>query len=269
MADVVSRADARSSQAEADENRRARRRAYRASLAPICAINCLECGSEVLIRRKDKVGCTKFCSRSCGARWVGRASHERVAAMRATLVDERVQERTCEANRAKNARPEIRARNAELMRALASDAVVQQTRIERVRAALTVPETRMRMRANLKRIQETPELELKRTSALPRGAEHHAYRDGSGSKQRPKALVKQWRTAVFQRDDYTCQGCGQRGGRLQADHIRPYSEFPDLRWDLNNGRTLCEPCHRQTPTYGRKQALRLKALDQQSAQSAT
>lgn len=61
---------------------------------------------------------------------------------------------------------------------------------------------------------------------------------------------REWRSAVFTRDDYTCQICEIRGGRLQADHIEPYSLRPDLRLDIGNGRTLCEACHRQTPTYG-------------------
>ena len=41
-----------------------------------------------------------------------------------------------------------------------------------------------------------------------------------------------------------------KGSRLQADHIKPYSAHPELRHDLANGRTLCVPCHRKTPTYG-------------------
>lgn len=55
---------------------------------------------------------------------------------------------------------------------------------------------------------------------------------------------------MFERDDFTCQQCGKKGGRLQADHILPYSTHPELRLDLNNGRTMCVPCHRATPTYG-------------------
>ena len=60
-----------------------------------------------------------------------------------------------------------------------------------------------------------------------------------------------WREQVFRRDDYTCQSCGQRGGKLNADHELPFSQFPDLRFELLNGRTLCESCHKKTPTYGR------------------
>lgn len=63
-----------------------------------------------------------------------------------------------------------------------------------------------------------------------------------------------WREAVYRRDDYTCQICGERGGRLHPDHIKRFSMFPELRFDVSNGRTLCEDCHKQTPTYGRRKA---------------
>lgn len=69
---------------------------------------------------------------------------------------------------------------------------------------------------------------------------------------RKSIAYRAWRTAVFERDDYTCQFCGKRGGRLNADHIKPFAEFPALRFEISNGRTLCEPCHRRTPTFGRR-----------------
>lgn len=74
---------------------------------------------------------------------------------------------------------------------------------------------------------------------------------------------RQWRSDVFTRDDFTCQVCGERGGKLHADHIKQFAfiiaenEIKTIEqaldcselWNLNNGRTLCVPCHRQIPVY--------------------
>ena len=64
---------------------------------------------------------------------------------------------------------------------------------------------------------------------------------------------KLWRTAVFQRDHYTCIWCGDnRGGNLEADHIKPFATYPELRFAIDNGRTLCKNCHKKTDTWGGK-----------------
>lgn len=73
-----------------------------------------------------------------------------------------------------------------------------------------------------------------------------------------------WREKNFKRDNYTCQLCGQKGGKLQVDHIIPFAlilkenNIKSLQeaflclhlWDMNNGRTLCINCHKKTPTWG-------------------
>ena len=53
-----------------------------------------------------------------------------------------------------------------------------------------------------------------------------------------------WRNKVFKRDNWTCQLCSTNGGRLVAHHIKPFSVFPALRVDLDNGVTLCRDCHK-------------------------
>lgn len=56
---------------------------------------------------------------------------------------------------------------------------------------------------------------------------------------------KEWRTAVFERDGYKCAICGQVGGELNAHHIKPFSEFEESRFDVDNGITFCKKCHKQ------------------------
>lgn len=57
---------------------------------------------------------------------------------------------------------------------------------------------------------------------------------------------KQWRTSVFKRDNFTCIICkGLNGKDIEADHIKLFSKFPELRIDINNGQTLCKCCHRE------------------------
>lgn len=74
---------------------------------------------------------------------------------------------------------------------------------------------------------------------------------------------RKWRSDVFMRDDFTCRICGKKGGKIQADHIKPFSiiieeniiktleqalECEEL-WNIYNGRTLCIECHKETDTY--------------------
>lgn len=55
---------------------------------------------------------------------------------------------------------------------------------------------------------------------------------------------RKWRTNVFQRDNYTCQMCGKRGGKLNAHHIKRYRNCISGRTNIENGITLCEECHK-------------------------
>lgn len=62
---------------------------------------------------------------------------------------------------------------------------------------------------------------------------------------RHNAQYSEWRTSVFERDNYTCQKCGKVGGSLNAHHIKTFAKYKKLRYELSNGLTLCEQCHRQ------------------------
>lgn len=81
----------------------------------------------------------------------------------------------------------------------------------------------------------------------------HLWKGGitpENKKIRTSLQYKQWRKSVFDRDNYTCQACGARGCELHADHELPFAYFPDLRFEVLNGRTLCVNCHRKTDTWG-------------------
>lgn len=69
---------------------------------------------------------------------------------------------------------------------------------------------------------------------------------------RTSKKYKIWRDSVFIRDKYTCVLCSSTCCELNADHIKPFSLFPELRFELSNGRTLCVPCHKNTDTYAGK-----------------
>lgn len=61
--------------------------------------------------------------------------------------------------------------------------------------------------------------------------------------QRHSLKYSNWRTKIFERDNYTCQKCGMRGGELNAHHIKPFAKYKKLRYEIANGITLCKDCH--------------------------
>ncbi len=56
---------------------------------------------------------------------------------------------------------------------------------------------------------------------------------------RTKECIK-WRNDIFKRDDWKCKIADENcKGKLEAHHILRWSEYPELRFEINNGITLC------------------------------
>lgn len=103
--------------------------------------------------------------------------------------------------------------------------------------------------------KHSEEARKKMSDKARKGADSNFWKGGATEANkiaRQSSEYRLWREAVFARNDYTCQFCGQRGGRLNPDHIKKFADYPELRFDIDNGRTLCEPCHKETDTYGNK-----------------
>lgn len=85
-----------------------------------------------------------------------------------------------------------------------------------------------------------------------KGGVSRAYKSGYYSIE-----YKEWRKAVFERDGYACRICGHNGF-ITAHHIKSFAHYPELRFELNNGMTLCEECHKSTDNYKGRNRLKVK-----------
>lgn len=85
-----------------------------------------------------------------------------------------------------------------------------------------------------------------RMCKMPKNEEHWHWNGGISSEReqfKNTPEYREWRKAVFKRDNYTCQCCGKKSKKLEAHHKYNYAEYPELRLDVDNGITLCENCH--------------------------
>ena len=98
-----------------------------------------------------------------------------------------------------------------------------------------------------------------------RGDKHPNWKGGitpENNEIKNSFIYREWRKKVFQRDDWTCQKCKLRQGWnkrlkrrivIEAHHILNFGEYPELRFVVENGITLCKECHmRFHKIYGKK-----------------
>lgn len=82
------------------------------------------------------------------------------------------------------------------------------------------------------------------------GEKNPNWKDGKGYeriKNHRDVRVRTWRRLVFERDSYSCQECGltpKKKNQLNAHHIKPWATYPEHRFLIANGITLCKPCHK-------------------------
>ncbi len=79
------------------------------------------------------------------------------------------------------------------------------------------------------------------------GSNHPRWTYGKYSEDkrlREQPAYQEWRKLVYKRDGWTCQDCGKKVRDIVAHHVFSFSEFPSLRYETDNGVTLCRPCHK-------------------------
>ena len=84
-----------------------------------------------------------------------------------------------------------------------------------------------------------------------RGANHYKWIENrtelkrdTGKNERGCSLYREWRAQVWLRDSYKCKIANPDcNGRIEAHHILGWREYPELRYQTNNGITLCHAHH--------------------------
>lgn len=62
--------------------------------------------------------------------------------------------------------------------------------------------------------------------------------------RRSDSAYKEWRKNVYQRDGWKCRISNPDcEGRIEAHHILGWTKYPELRYQINNGITLCHAHH--------------------------
>ncbi len=114
---------------------------------------------------------------------------------------------------------------------------------------IKISEKRKGIKLSKERVKQMSEL-------LPKGKDHWNWKGGINPINdtiRKSLEVKLWRKACMERDNFTCQKTGIRGGELEVHHINNFASFPELRTSIENGITLSKDAHKEFhKIYGKK-----------------
>lgn len=83
--------------------------------------------------------------------------------------------------------------------------------------------------------------------AISQSKEKHWNWKGGISKNHRRETKEyiEWRNAVYRKDKFTCQACKKHCKDIVAHHIKSWNNFPELRFNINNGLVLCRSCHKK------------------------
>lgn len=64
------------------------------------------------------------------------------------------------------------------------------------------------------------------------------------SNRRGNSMYREWRMSIYRRDNFKCRMANPDCcGRIEAHHILGWTKYPELRYEINNGITLCHYHH--------------------------
>ena len=143
--------------------------------------------------------------------------------------------------------------------------------IGRIRSRESIEKQRVKVTGQKRTLEQIERMKKN----MKRGADSNFWKGGISSL---KHLVddcdisKRWKRSILERDNFTCQVCGQYGETLEIHHKIPFADIlhkivdenptktkdelfeickkDPVLWDINNGVTLCHNCHKKTDSYG-------------------
>lgn len=224
---------------------------------------CIFCGItfKVILARYEMA---KYCSRSCMREYKIKLSsvyikcnkcHEDILRSDAIYIKSRAYHVECKNKKDSN----IRSYPAKIWRCLRCDGIIKRRTKFHKSCRVALVETKCKSCGNIFFQRKRKRMLLCCSVLCYRKNEklNPNWKGGLRSEHariRASEEYKNWRKMVFARDNYTCIFCKKVGYTLHADHIKPFSIFPELRLDVANGRTLCKDCHKKTDSYLRKRS---------------